>query len=244
MMSFPNLRSRQASVVWLEPHRAHAGDQFRPVPEPQSAGALDPILAALPPGPTHWVVDDHWIPSLLLRDIVEVPAGTEAKEAFFRWRFSQSLNLEDPQFVQSVSVGENAWLLAGIPQELRETWLQASMASGRPMRSLMPRWLWIHNHIAPTREVPGMLLSLCPAADGGYTGTLTAWGRQLTLLRQWAEPATPEIWLQERMLPTIAYLQRDARGPHEILVWGATRWPDGPAPTRILPPEIPAQEAY
>jgi hypothetical protein len=189
------------------------------------------------------VVDDAWIPSVLLRDIVEVPAGAEAREGFFMWRFSQSLALATPQVVQSLALGENAWLLAGMDEATRESWLQASLTLGRPIRSLLPRWLWLYNKFAASREVPGMLLSLCPAGAGTYTGTLAAWGRHLVLLRQWTDPATPEAWNEERVLPSAAYLQRDARYPHELLVWGAPQWPGSTIPLQLLPPDLPVQEA-
>jgi len=188
-------------------------------------------------------VDDAWIPSILLRDIVEVPAGSEAREAFFKWRFTQSLALDGPQVVQALALGENAWLLAGIREETRESWLQASLTLGRPLRKLVPRWLWLYNRLAASREVPGMLLSLCPAGPGAFTGTLACWGRHLSLLRQWTEPATPEVWVQERVLPSAAYLQRAAKSPQELLVWGAGAWPEGSIPVRLLQAEIPAQEA-
>ena len=242
-MTTLGLGARQASLVWLEPHRVHAGGQTRAFSGPITEDSLILALETLPPGPTAWVVDDAWIPSLLLRDIVEVPAGSEAREAFFKWRFTQSLALEGPQVVQALALGENAWLLAGIKEETRESWLQASLTLGRPIRSLVPRWLWLYNRLAASREVPGMLLSLCPSGPEEYTGTLACWGRNLSLLRQWTEPATPEIWLQERILPSAAYLQRDARSPQELLVWGATAWPECSIPVRILQPEIPAQEA-
>jgi hypothetical protein len=242
-MNALRLGAKQASMVWLEPHRVHAGGQTRAFSGPITEDSLIMALGELPPGPTHWVVDDAWIPSLLLRDIVEIPAGAEAREAFFKWRFGQSLALEAPQVVQATSLGENAWLLAGIDETLRESWLQASLTLGRPIRSLQPRWLWLYNRLAPTREVPGMLLSLCPAGPGAYTGTLASWGRNLALLRQWTEPATPEVWIQERVLPSAAYLQRDSKSPLELLVWGAPEWPECPVPARILQPEIPAQEA-
>lgn len=241
-MSILSLRPKQASMVWLEPHRVHVGGQSRPLAGPVTEDALAQALASLPPGPTTWVVDDGYIPTVLLRDIVELPAGTEAREAFFRWRYTQSMALEGPQHVQALDLGENAWLLAGMPQALRESWLQTAQSMSRPIRSLMPRWLWIYNQLAPGREVPGMLLSLCPQTDGGYTGTLAAWGRQLVLLRQWSEPASAEAWIQERVLPTAAYLQRDARSPQEIHLWGASHWPECPIPVRLLQPEIPAQE--
>jgi hypothetical protein len=189
------------------------------------------------------VVDDGWIPTLLLRDIVELPQGAEAREAFFRWRYSQDLLLEGPQFVQPLAMEDNAWLLAGLPQERRDGWIQTAAAAGRPLRSLVPRWLWLYNRLAPTRELPGLLLSLLPQGGGTFTGTLAAWGRNLSLLRQWTDPATPEVWNQERVLPTIAYLQRDTRPPHEMHVWGASHWPPCGIPVQMLPPGIPAEES-
>jgi hypothetical protein len=241
-MSILSLKPKQASVVWVEPHRLHAGGKPRPVQDVPLATLLAETLATLPPGPTRWVVDDAWIPALLMRDIVEVPSGAEAREAFFRWRYSQSLGTETPQFVQAQSLGENAWLLAGMAQERRDAWLQLAAASGHPIRSLIPRWLWLYNRLAPSRTVPGLLLSLCPMGDGTFSGTLAAWGRELILVRQWDEPAAPDTWNQERVLPTLAYLQRDARSPQELHLWGSVSWPESPLPVRIIQPEIPSQE--
>ncbi len=236
-------RLKHASMVWLEPHRVHAGGQYHLL----SGGPADPmltrVLGGLPMGPTQWVVDDAWIPTLLLRDIVELPAGTEPREAFFRWRYSQDLLLEGPQFVQALALEDNGWLLAGMPQQLRDEWIALAAAVGRPIRRLLPRWLWLYNRLAPTRELPGILLSLALQDDGKYSGTLAAWGHNLILLRQWTEPADAEAWCQERVLPTIAYLQRDARSPQELHVWGAAHWPDCGIPVKILQPEIPAQES-
>lgn len=242
-MSILSVKPKQASMVWLEPHRVHAGGRSRPLTGPPTPDQLTQALAGLPPGPTHWVVDDAWIPTILMRDIVEVPTGTEAREAFLRWRYVQSLVTETPQFVQSLDLGANAWLLSGMAQDLREEWLQVASAAGHPIRSLIPRWLWLYNRLAPTRELPGLLLSLCPVGDGTFTGTLAAWGRELALLRQWVEPATPEAWNQERVLPTVAYLQRDTRSPQELHLWGPDHWPEGPVPVKIIQPELPAQEA-
>ena len=230
-------------MVWLEPHRVHAGGRVHPVSGLPTGEELTRILAGLPMGPTQWVVDDPMVPTLLLRDIVEVPSGAEQREAFFRWRYGQDLMLEGPQYVQALALEENAWLLAGMPEMLRDEWIQAATAAGRPIRHLLPRWLWLYNRLAPTRDVPGLLLSLALQEDGQYTGTLAAWGRNLALLRQWIEPASAEVWCQERVLPTIAYLQRDSRTPQELHVWGAAQWPDCGLPVRILQPEIPAEES-
>jgi hypothetical protein len=230
-------------MLWLEPHRVHAGGQFLPFPGAPGIEALGRVLAELPAGPTHWVVDDAWVPSLLLRDIVELPKGAEAREAFFKWRYGQELAAEGPQHVQALALEGSAWLLAGMPQELREAWIGVASAAGRPMRRMQPRWLWLYNLLAPSREVPGMLMSLSRQDDGMYTGTLAAWGRSLTLLRQWPDPAGAEVWVQERVLPTVAYLQRDGRTPQEAHIWGAPHWPDCGLPLRVIPGEIPAQEA-
>lgn len=240
-MKVPGAGQKHASMVWLEPGRVHAGGRSHACGETPAADELARAFETLPAGPTCWVVDDLWIPALLLRDIAELPAGAEARDAFFRWRYTQELAADGVQHVQALTLGDNTWLLAGLPQDLRDAWVQVAAAAGRPMRSLVPRWLWLYNRLAPTREVPGLLLSLA-ARNGGYTGTLAAWGRNLTLLRQWSDPATPEAWNQERVLPTIAYLQRDARSPQDMHVWGPAQWPDCGLPVRPIQPEVPAQE--
>ena len=188
-------------------------------------------------------MDDRWAPALLLKDFVELPAGTEARDAFFRWRYMQHLVLEVPQSVQALEVEEASWLLVGLPEALRESWLQLAQHMGRPIHTLVPRWLWLYNRLAPSLQGPGMLLSLAPAADGGCVGTLAAWGRTLTLLRQWSEPASPAAWMEERVLPTASFLQREDQTPQALYVWGAPDWPENPFETRVLPFEVPAQEA-
>jgi hypothetical protein len=237
-----NMKPRQASMVWLEPGRVHAGGAVLPFPGGDPGPVLARGLAGLPPGPSCWVVDDDWIPCLLVRDLAELPAGTEAREAYFQWRFSQILGAEPARFVQALPLGGSLWLLAGVAQELRETWIHAAAAGGHPIRSLVPRWLWLYNRLAPSFQAPGLLLSLRPDGSGGYSGTLAAWGGQLGVLRQWTDPASPELWNQDRMLPTLAYLQREGHPAREVHLWGAQAWPELPLPIRILPVEIPAQE--
>lgn len=242
-MSAFRLRPSQASIVWLEPHRVHAGGQTQALGTFPDEDQLAQVLLNLPQGPTKWIVDDLWTPSLLLKDFVELPSGADAREAFFRWRYAQHLALEEPQSVQALEVDEASWLLVGMPQSLRESWLQLALRLGRPIHALVPRWMWIYNRLAPTLHAPGMMLSLSPAEGGYFTGTLAAWGRTLTLLRQWNEPASPEAWMEERVLPTAAFLQRENRSPQELLVWGTRAWPEGTLAPRLLPFEIPAQEA-
>jgi hypothetical protein len=233
----------QGSMVWLEPHRVHAGGQTRALGAFPDEDQLAQVLSSLPPGPTSWVVDDLWTPSVLLRDFVELPSAAEARDAFFRWRYAQHFALEDPQSVQALEVEGASWLLVGMPQTLREAWLQLALRLGRPIHALVPRWLWIYNRLSPNLQAPGMLLSLARDEDGYFTGTLAAWGRTLTLLRQWNEPAAPEVWMADRVLPTAAFLQRENRSPQELMIWGARTWPEGSLTSRLLPFEIPVQEA-
>ncbi len=243
-MSFLPLKLKQAPLIWLEPHNIYAGGQGKTLGTAADVETLGQALAVLPEGPTHWVVDDLLAPAFLMRDVVELPPNAEGRDSFFRWRFSQDLGLEAPHSVQSLDLGGGTWLLAGVDEELRESWLQMALRLKRPIHSMTPRWLWIYNRLAPTRSVPGILLSLCHDKNGLFTGTLAAWGRTLILLRQWAEPASPEAWMQERVTPTVAYLQRDARSPQELWVWGTNQWPDCALEHHIIPMEIPAQEAY
>jgi hypothetical protein len=234
---------KSGTVVWLESQGVHAGGQYRPTDAFPNEDQLAQALASLPQSPTKWIVDDLCTPTLLLKDFVELPSGTEARESFLQWRYVQHLGLEEPQSVKALEVEEGSWLLVGIPEALRESWLQLALHLKRPIHALIPRWLWIYNRIAPTRTVPGMLLSLSPTKDGRFTGTLAAWGRTLTLLRQWNEPLTPEAWMEDRVYPTAAYLQRENRSPRELLVWGAGDWPEGAFTVHRLPYEVPLQEA-
>lgn len=241
-MGIFKLGAAQAPAVWLEPHRIHAEGASRPIGGLPTLDQLAQTLVALPQGPTAWIVDDLYCPSLILRDIVELPSGDEGRDAFFRWRFNQHLGLDTPHAVQGTPLGDGAWLLAGLPEALRDEWMQEATRLGRPIHSLIPRWLWLYNRLAPTRETPGMLLSLCPHPGGTYTGTLVAWGRTLTLLRQWSDPAPPETWTAERILPTSAFLQRESRTPSDLHVWGAPQWPAGPLPHHLMPAELPTLE--
>lgn len=242
-MSLLRLGAAQAPAVWLEPHRIHAEGTTKPLAGLPTPDQLAQSLMALPSGPTAWIVDDLYAPSLILRDIVELPSGDEARDSFFRWRFSQHLALDTPHSVQATALGDGAWLLAGIAESLRDEWMHEGTHLGRPIHSLIPRWLWLYNRLAPSRETPGMLLSLCPHPGGTYTGTLAAWGRTLTLLRQWSDPVSPEVWNAERVAPTSAFLQRESRTPSELTVWGAPQWPAGPLPHQVLAAELPTVEA-
>ncbi|MFN7956786.1 MAG: hypothetical protein U0P46_00425 [Holophagaceae bacterium] len=233
-MKLPLLAAPDASLLWLEAHRILAGTHRRPLSAPPTDDQLAQALAALPPGPTRWVVDDLWTPSILLRDLTELPKGAEAQEAFFRWRFQQALALETPHFVQALEVEAGVWLACGIPEERREALLQLGLRLERSLHHLTPRWLHLYNLLAPTLDLPGMLLSLSPMESGQYAGTLVAWGRTLCLLRQWSEPMTPEAWLEERIAPSAAFLQRESRTPQQLFVWGAPAWPESGLPTRIL----------
>lgn len=242
-MSLFEWKPRQASMVWLEPHRVHAGGRTKAVGAFPEEDALAMALAAVPAGPTKWVVDDLWAPALLVKDVIELPPSGEARDAFFQWRYSQHLAVEEPQTVQARSIGDEAWLLLGMSSALREGWLQMATKLGRPIHALIPRWLWLYNRLAPSLTLPGLLLSLSEDDNGEFTGTLAAWNQTLTLLRQWREPASAEAWMQERVNPTAAFLQRESRPVNELIVWGARSWPAGSLPARMLPRDIPAQEA-
>ncbi|HEX9080656.1 MAG TPA: hypothetical protein VF768_00185, partial [Holophagaceae bacterium] len=157
-------------------------------------------------------------------------------EAFFRWRFTQTLALEEPHAVHALTVEPGVWLASGIQEGLRESWIQVALRLDRPMRALVPRWLHLYNQLAPGLDLPGMLLSLTPMGSDGYAGTLVAWGRTLCLLRQWSEPLAPEAWNEERIASSVAFLQREARTPQHLLVWGAADWPENGLPARCLDP--------
>lgn len=234
--------------LWLEGHRLRAGEPpevrwERPLTAPPSEDQLAQALTALDPGPTAWILDDLWAPCLLVRDVAELPEGTEAREAFWRWKFQQAMALETPHAVQSLQVEPGLWLAAGIREDWREAWMTLAQRLERPLHSLQPRWLHLYNRLAPRVEHPGLLLCLTPAGQGRWSGTLAAWGRTLTLLRTWSEPADAPAWQEERLAPTIAYLQREGRSPQSLHVYGAPVWvsPDLPV---VLLDEMAPQEAH
>ena len=233
-MKFSLLAPPDTSLLWLEAHRVIAGTHRRPLSGPPTEDQLSQALTALPPGPTRWVVEDLWTPSVLLRDLTELPKGAEAQEAFFRWRFMQALALDAPHFVQALEVEPGVWLASGIREDLRDSMLQLGLRLDRSLHALVPRWLHLYNLLAPNLELPGMLLSLSPTDTGHYAGTLVAWGRTLCLLRQWSEPLSPEAWIEERIAPSAAFLQRESRTPQQLLIWGASAWPDSNLPVQFL----------
>ncbi len=237
------MQAPETSLLWLEAHRLAAGTHRRPLAGLPTEDQLAQALAALPLGPTRWVIDDLWAPSVLLRDQAELPRGAEAQEAFFRWRFSQSLALEEPHFVQAIEVEPGTWLASGIREDLRDSLLQLGLRLDRNLHAITPRWLHLYNLLAPTLDLPGMLLSLSPAGGNRYAGSLVAWGRTLCLLRQWSEPLDPQGWNEERIAPSAAFLQRESRTPQALHVWGAPSWPDADIPTRILDDRFAMAEA-
>lgn len=230
----PLFAAPPSSLVWLEAHRLLAGTARTTLSGmPDEAQFLD-ALGSLPQGPSRWVVDDLWVPSLLLRDLAELPKGAEAQEAFLRWRFTQALALEEPHFVQAMAVEPGVWLACGVREELRDLFLRVGAAAERHVHALIPRWLHLYNLVAPEQQMPGMMLSLSPAGQGRFAGTLVAWGRTLCLVRQWSEPLDPAGWMEDRIAPSAAFLQRESRPPQQLLVYGAPHWPAGSLPLRQL----------
>ena len=242
-MRLPFLQAPETSLFWLEAHRLHAGSHRQSLAGLPTEDQLVRALSALPQGPTRWIVDDLWTPSVLLRDLAELPRGAEAQEAFFRWRFGQSLALDEPHFVQALEIEPGTWLASGIREDLRDSLLQLGQRLERNIHSLTPRWLHLYNLLAPDLDLPGMLLSLSPAGQNRYAGTLVAWGRTLCLLRQWSEPLDPQGWNDERIAPSAAFLQRESRTPQTLHIWGAQSWPDAGIPMHILNDRFAMAEA-
>ncbi|HJV90747.1 MAG TPA: hypothetical protein VJ623_10610 [Holophagaceae bacterium] len=239
--------SAPLQTLWVESHRLRAGEApdirwERPLTALPTEDQLAQALTALDPGPTAWILDDLHAPAILLRDVAELPDGTEAREAFWRWKFQQSMALDAPYAVQTLLVEPGLWLAAGIREDWRETWMSLAQRLERPIHSLQPRWLHLYNRLAADMEAPGLLLSLSPAEGGRWTGTLAAWGRTLSLLRTWADPADMATWQEERLAPTIAYLQREGRSPQALVVHGAATWTCPELPVRLMR-EDAAQEA-
>ncbi|MDR1841906.1 MAG: hypothetical protein LBQ86_08310 [Holophagales bacterium] len=242
-MSLFSIKAKQGNVVWIETNRLATGGKIRITDALATEDQLSLALSSLPTGPTKWILDDVIAPSIILKDIIEVPKGSEAREAFFRWKYGQALAVEGAYAVQGLSLGEQGWLLSGMPLDLQETWINLAAKLGRPLHAMIPRWLWLYNRAASTREKPGMLLSLCKAGGETYTGSIATWGKTLSLIRQWSDSADIRVWMSDRIEPTIAFLQRDGKTPMELLVWGPDDWPTGAIPHKVFQSLIPNQEA-
>jgi hypothetical protein len=241
-MKLFSFKATLGRILWIEPNRLVAGGKViitngLPTEEQLARG-----LTALPTGPTKWILDDLIAPSMVVKDIVDIPKGAEAREAFFKWKYAQALAIEGTFAVQGLSLGEQGWLLAGMPLDIQETWINLAAKLGRPLHAIVPRWLWLFNRAASTREKPGMLVSLFKTEGDKYTGSIATWGRTLSLLRQWPDAASVKTWVSDRIEPTVAFLQRDGRTPMEILVWGPNDWPSGNIPHKVFQSEIPSQE--
>jgi hypothetical protein len=242
-MSPFSFKASQGNIVWIEPNRLVVGGKVRTIGDLPTEDQLAQALSMLPTGPTKWILDDHIAPSIIVKDIVEIPRGTEARESFLRWKYGQVLGLEGTYAVQGLSLGDQGWLLSGIPLALQETWINLAAKLNRPLHAMVPRWLWLYNRAAPTREKPGMLLSLCQAEGGTYTGSVATWGKTLSLVRQWSDVASVDVWISDRIEPTVAFLHRDGKTPLELIVWGPDDWPQSAMPHKVFQPIIPSQEA-
>ena len=242
-MNLFSFKATQGNIVWIEPNKIVVNGRERTADEIPSEGQLTAALNSIPPGPTKWILDDALTPSALVKDIMEVPRGSEARDAFFRWKFGQVLAVDGQYSVQGVPLGEHGWLLAGMPLDLQDAWTNLAAKLGRHVHAMVPRWLWLYNRVAATREMPGMLLSLCHSGNGEYTGSIVSWWKTLTLVRQWSDAAPAGSWISDRIEPTIAFLQRDGKTPMELLVWGPDDWPKCPLPHKVFQPAIASQEA-
>lgn len=238
-----NFKSTLGSTVWIEPSRVVAGGRSIATNGFPTETQLGQVLMSLPTGPTKWILDDLIAPSMVVKDIIEVPKGSEAKESFFKWKFAQALAVEGNYVVQGLSLGDQGWLLVGMPRDLQEAWVNLAAKMGRPVHVMIPRWLWLYNRAAATREKPGMLVSLLQTEGNLFTGSVATWGKTLSLLRQWPDATDIRTWLSDRIEPTMAFLGRDGRSPMELLVWGLNDWPNGNIPHMVFQSDIPAREA-
>jgi hypothetical protein len=238
-----NFKAAQGSVVWIEPNRLVVASRTISTNGLPTEDQLGRALMSLPAGPTKWILDDLVAPSMVVKDIVEVPKGSDAKESYFRWKFAQALAVEGNYMVQGLSLGDQGWLLVGMPRDMQEAWVNLAAKVGRPVHVMIPRWLWLYNRAASTREKPGMLLSLLKTDENLFTGSLVTWGKTLSLLRQWPDAADIRTWLSDRIEPTVAFLGRDGRTPAELLVWGLNDWPNGNIPHMVFQSDIPSREA-
>ena len=240
-MRLPGPGSKHASMVWLEPRRVHAGGQFHPFPAPRPRTSWPGSWQGLPPGPTRWVVDDAWVPTLLLRDIVELPAGAEAREAFFKLALHPGpapgrapVRPGPRPGRERLAPGGHA---PGPPGELGPGRRRRGPAHAPPRAPLALA-------LQPAGAHPGGARACCcpcaPPGDGAYTGTLAAWGREpppaapVDRARPPPRPGT-----RSGCCPPSPTSSGTPARPRNSWCGAPPHWPDCGMPVRILQPGDP-----
>jgi len=75
--------SRYASIVWLGLDSVRVEGKCNHFSETDIIQQLAEVMISVPFKQTLWIVDDTLVPSLLLREIVDVPKSAELRDTFF-----------------------------------------------------------------------------------------------------------------------------------------------------------------
>ena len=166
-------------------------------------------LLNISPVPCRVIIDDFIAPSYLIEPVNDLPTDTESRLAFFNWRYEQLSTSKDRKKVVANTLNEKGWILTGMSTKLIEDIDECLTTLGFSVLSISPRWSSIANQLfASCEEVPSCLVCLSPTRQDCYRGSLLGWHDSINLFRQWSEDSNLQALTQERIYPTLAFLER------------------------------------
>ncbi|MFZ9361644.1 MAG: hypothetical protein ACO25G_03755 [Holophagaceae bacterium] len=220
------LDQKQSGAILIEPSRILINQISYPSSLSQIGECIEKALLDIPPHPCRVILDDFIVPSYLIESIEDLPSDSESQSAFFLWRYQQLSAVNSEFKVIAHPLNGKGWILSGMPFSLVETIEETLQSLGFQASSIVPKWCYLANHLfVTTKEEPSCLISLSASEHGRYRGTVIAWNDSLNLFRQWSEEANLQTWSQERIYPTLAYLERTwSRKPKLYIYGSSTPW--------------------
>jgi len=209
--------------ILIEPSRILINQIAYPSSLTDIGESMKRALLGIPPSPCKVILDDFIVPSYLIEPIEDLPSDPASQSAFFHWRYQQLSAVTSDFKVVAYPLGIKGWILNGISTDLLEKLEDTLRSLGFRVTSMVPKWSHLMNHLFLTgREVPSCLICLSPTEQGRYRGTLIAWSDSLNLFRQWSEETDLDTWNQDRIYPTLAYLERTWSQKSELYIYGTT----------------------
>ena len=206
------LDQKQSGAILIEPSRILINQISYPSSLSQIGECIEKALLDIPPHPCRVILDDFIVPSYVIESIEDLPSDSSAVNSEFK--------------VIAHPLNGKGWILSGMPFSLVETIEETLQSLGFQASSIVPKWCYLANHLfVTTKEEPSCLISLSASEHGRYRGTVIAWNDSLNLFRQWSEEANLQTWSQERIYPTLAYLERTwSRKPKLYIYGSSTPW--------------------
>ncbi len=185
---------------------------------------IESALSGLSPHPCDVILDDFMVPSFFIESESNLPLDPMSREAFFDWRYRHLSSKTGELKTVACPIDDKGWILNGIEMDLLENLEEGFYSSGFHVKSIVPKWSYILNSLLlKSGNMPSCLVCLSPTLGGRYRGTLVAWKDSVSLFRQWAEDVNLETWNEERIYPTLAYLERTWLHKPDLYTFGTQK---------------------